>query len=784
MVVFYRTGVRMTQFDDIKKNEQNYLDQVESKIDTAISETILEVKSAGKQVDDLQKNWGDIRVKDSTYSGMMETAMSVRTQRQMLEQREQSRNSAEHHLDVLQKQKARPYFARIDFEDQIEDEKETIYIGLASFSDNNDHFLVYDWRAPIASIYYDAGIGEVKYDTPDGVQTADVKLKRQFQIEEGVIVTIFDTDEAVGDQLLLNALSSDSSTKMKSIVTTIQKEQNKIIRDTDADLLFVQGSAGSGKTSVVLQRIAFLLYRYRGKLTSGQVVMFSPNQLFNDYIDQVLPELGEQNMIQLTFHQYASRRLPNMKVETLAERFEDDNDTQAKKLIELKSSLDFFNAVTKYSDSLNYKGIQFKSINFGDEVLFSKEKIAEIYYGYNDNYNLGQRLEATKESLIKSLNGKIGSEIKSEWVEEALQNLTKEEIDNLLGNEVKEFSSDKQEQQFLAKTIVTNSFEPIAKKIRRNGFINMNAQLVHFSKQLPNFVDLSKYGLIDEEWQENVNQLIDQIKNKKMSLEDTTIYLYLFDLVTGKRGERDIRFVFIDEVQDYSTFQLAFLKFSFPRAKFTLLGDLNQAIFTKIKADNMQKHLMNLFDAKTSKTIRLTKTYRSTQQITDFTKEILTDSQNIEAFNRDGQLPNVILAKDQNIQFTNLLDQLNSNNLDGESTAIITKNLNQAKELYKKIKTTNLKVTLIENENQRLATGNIIIPSYLAKGLEFDAVIVWNADDNNYSEDSDRLLLYTVASRAMHKLTVLAADKLTPLLDKVPSNLYLTEKIDGQSKTA
>ena len=774
----------MTQFEEIKQQEQKYLDDVENKIETAISDAVSEAESAGNQVSDLRKGWSDIRVKESTYSGMMETAMSVRTQQQMLEQRESTKNSAEHRLEVLQKLKSRPYFARIDFEDQIDDEKETIYIGLASFNDNPDHFMVYDWRAPIASIYYDGGIGKVDYETPDGLQTADVKLKRQFQIEEGAIVTIFDTDEAVGDHLLLNALSSDSSTKMKTIVTTIQKEQNKIIRDTDAELLFVQGAAGSGKTSVVLQRIAYLLYRYRGKLTSGQVVMFSPNQLFNDYIDQVLPDLGEQNMVQLTFHQYASRRLPNMEVETLAERFEDNNDQLSKKFVDVKGSLDLFNAVTSYSETLNKNGIQFKSVYFGEEVLFSKEKIAEIYYGYNDNYSLGQRLEATKESLIKSLNGKIGSEIKSDWVEIALQNLTKEEIDSMMGDGAKEFNSDKQEQQFLAKTIVTNAFEPIARKIRRNGFINMNAQLVHFAKQVPSFVDLAKFDLTNEEWKTNVEQLITSIKDKKMSLENTSIYLYLFDLVTGKRGERDIRFVFIDEVQDYSTFQLAFIKFSFPRAKFTLLGDLNQAIFTKINSSDMEKHLMNLFDAKTAKTIRLTKTYRSTQQITDFTKMVLTDSENIEAFNREGELPRVVVAANQDGQFTNLMEQLNDNIFDGESTAIITKDLNQAKELYNKIKTTNVNVNLIENENQRLATGNIIIPSYLAKGLEFNAVIIWNADDKNYSQESDRLLLYTVTSRAMHQLTVLAADKLTPLLDKVPSNLYSTDKLDGRSKTA
>src|SRR5699024_10374127 len=164
-------------------------------------------------------------------------------------------------------------------------------IGLSSFTDQKDHFLIYDWRAPISSIYYDGKLGDVTYQTPDGEQRVNVLLKRQFLIKDQRIQSMFDTTETIGDQMLLEVLGEKSSTQMRAIVTTIQQEQNKIIRNTSADLLFVQGAAGSGKTSAILQRVAFLLYRYRGKLTSSQVIMFSPNQLFNDYIENVLPEL-------------------------------------------------------------------------------------------------------------------------------------------------------------------------------------------------------------------------------------------------------------------------------------------------------------------------------------------------------------------------------------------------------------------------------------------------------------------------------------------------------------
>lgn len=261
----------------------------------------------------------------------METAMSIRQQQQMLSERENRQEYAARELGTLTKLEVNPYFARIDFREGDEKRDETIYIGMASFTDRPDHYLIYDWRAPISSIYYNGGIGDVTYQTPDGEQTVDVKLKRQFQIENAKIKTVFDTEEVVGDQMLLDALSNRSDTKMKSIVTTIQKEQNQIIRDTDSELLFVQGAAGSGKTAAVLQRVAFLLYQYRGNLHSGQIILFSPNQLFNDYINQVLPELGEQNMVQMTFYQYSSHRLPSVQVETLAQRFDEQFEPHAQK---------------------------------------------------------------------------------------------------------------------------------------------------------------------------------------------------------------------------------------------------------------------------------------------------------------------------------------------------------------------------------------------------------------------------------------------------------------------
>lgn len=308
--------------DDSHIYEQKHLDDIVKQLaeaDERLSHDVDRKKSEERNMN--QNFFSDISLNFSGDAEASETAASIEQQQQMLDERRLAWQEASHRLDTVRLLKKNPYFARIDFQEKGE-KPETIYIGLGSFTNRDGKFLIYDWRAPISSIYYDGGLGKVTYQTPDGEQQVVVNLKRQFVLKNGKVETMFDTSETIGDQMLLEVLGEKSDTQMKSIVTTIQREQNQIIRDTSADLLFVQGAAGSGKTSAVLQRVAYLLYRYRGNLTSSQVIMFSPNQLFSDYIGNVLPELGEQNMVQFTYYQYVTRRVPNIEVQNLFEQFE------------------------------------------------------------------------------------------------------------------------------------------------------------------------------------------------------------------------------------------------------------------------------------------------------------------------------------------------------------------------------------------------------------------------------------------------------------------------------
>lgn len=757
----------------IKEQEQQHLDGVVSKIKDAQVEAKRRINTAESDETGIRNNFqNDLRIKTDSYTGMMETAISVRQQQQMLAERQNSWQHATSQLATLKRLQKTPYFARIDFHELGEPKSETIYIGLASFSDKPDHFLVYDWRAPISSVYYDGGIGEVTYQTPDGEQAVDVKLKRQFQIEDSKIKTVFDTEEAVGDQMLLDALSEQSDTKMKSIVTTIQKEQNQIIRDAKSDLLFVQGSAGSGKTAAVLQRVAYLLYRYRGHLTAGQVILFSPNQLFNDYIDQVLPELGEHNMVQMTYYQFLGRRVPNMKVETLTERFAENESTSQKRINDVINSLAFFKAVTTYSNHLGKEDMIFRNIPFRGKNFISAEQISEIYYSFNENYWLSNRLQGTKERLIKQLNRRITSEMKTKWVEQAVQDLSQEQINDMYAGEAKESDSDDKEFKFLARKIVVKEFQSVRNAIMKNRFLSINSQFVHFLRSVPQIINLEKYGISREDWQEKIKQSIDHIKDRHVRLSDISTYLYLYDLMTGKKGERAMRYVFIDEIQDYTPFQLAYLKFSFPKARFTLLGDLNQAIFTKENSKTLLEELSTMFDKDKTRVIQLTKSYRSTQQITDFTKHILTNGEAVDSFAREGALPTVSVQPSMDQALDRLEAQLAFNDSERETTAIIGKNLEDCRALADQLNGRGVKATLIQSENQRLAPGTIIVPSYLAKGLEFDAVVVWEASKVTYHDDDERQLMYTICSRAMHQLSVIAIGELSPLFDQVPEKDY------------
>ncbi|MDE7055876.1 MAG: ATP-dependent DNA helicase, partial [Lactobacillus sp.] len=394
------------------------------------------------------------------------------------------------------------------------------------------------------------------------------------------------------------------------------------------------------------------------------------------------------------------------------------------------------------------------------------------YYSFNENYKLANRIDATREELIKMLNRKIAPEVKKNWVMQAIEGLSRDELNELYDRPDQEFSSEKEEEKFLGRKIVVKALKPVSNKINHNQFINMRAQYLSFLRAVPKMTDLSKWNISEEDWQKHIEEVKENFKKHHIYMNDVSAYLYLYDLITGRRTDYEMRYAFIDEIQDYTPFQLAYLKYNFPRAKFTMLGDLNQAIFTKDESRSLVKQISGLFDPKKTDVVQLTKSYRSTKEITDFTKQILRQGEKIEAFNRRGPKPALWGISNEQEAIEALIKILDKNNENQRTTAVITKDLVSAKQVAEQLKQKGEKATLIATANQRLVSGTLVVPSYLAKGLEFDAVVMWDASKENYHKLDETQLVYTITSRAMYELDIIYIGEKSPLLE-VDSDTYV-----------
>ncbi|PKR83942.1 RNA polymerase recycling motor HelD [Heyndrickxia camelliae] len=762
--------------------EQERVDYTVKKVRNHINTLVASAENVKQEAEEIRKNfWEDVTVNFDEPDDVIETMTSIKQQVELLSERERSYGHVEESVKTLQKLASSPYFARVDFREDGEP-LEQIYIGIASFLDEADNYLVYDWRAPISSIYYDGIPGPVSYKTPEGTRKGEMELKRQFLIRDGVIQSMFDTGVTIGDEMLQEILGAKANTHMKSIVATIQKEQNKIIRDIKSQLLFVQGAAGSGKTSVALQRIAFLLYHFRESLSAEQIILFSPNPLFNSYISKVLPELGENNMIQTTFFDYARHRIgKDLEVESLFEQFENrlqgvkEHAEIRDKAIMVKGSLDFYHVIEKYVNQLLKGGVHFRDIVFRGKVLISKQEISELFYSYDSSYSLPNRFPLVAKRLLKILDEKAREEEQSEWVEEQMDLLDKEDFldafKNVKSNKKGDvFDSFDQEKAYLAKQIVRRYFKKLKRSVKQYRFFQSKAQYVHFLEQVPKLLSLEKQGISESEWESIKSHTIGNLRKKEIRMEDVVPYMYLSDLIEGKKSQTSMKYVFIDEIQDYTPIQLAYLRFLFPYSKFTMLGDINQSIHGAENESQIQM-AEDIFAGQKSEIVYLRKSYRSTLPITRFTKSILADGEEVELFEREGELPKVLVTKNKNEMLEKIYEEAKYLSECSNTVAIIGKSMEQCEEAYKYLQM-RMDVTLLGIETREFNEGIIVIPSYLAKGLEFDSVIVLNASDEVYGKETERRLLYTICTRAMHRLVVTSIGSPTRLLNSVPNDYY------------
>ena len=723
--------------------------------------------------------WDDVKVNVDSFDDYLETIIGLRQEAQVLSVSQSTVRQVTKKLSKLRRMQESPYFGRIDFIEEGDFTQEQIYIGISTLTDaSGEEFLIYDWRAPVSSVYYEYQTGPAKYVTPGGEIKGNLEKKGQYLIRGGVLESMFDTSLTIGDEILQQVLGKGTDKQMHNIVATIQQEQNRIIRHDRGRLLIVHGAAGSGKTSAALQRIAFLLYKYREIISADQIILFSPNSMFNSYVSNVLPELGEENMQQVTFQEYLNHRLSKeFQVENPYDQLEyvliakgTTSYRSRVASIRFKASPAFFEAIQSYRKSLELSGMLFKDLNFRGKPIVTAQQITERFYSYDTTLRFHNRLEKLKEWLIKKLNETKKTEMEKPWVHEKIELLSNDEYRKaqiyfakkrgLRGESMTDYELQSED---LAQLIIHQKLKPLRKRVQTFGFIDISGiykQLFVEPSQIKRWIN----GEPPEEWAEICLETLEKLNEGKLSYEDATPFLLIKELIQGFQTNSSIKHVLVDEAQDYSPFQFEFLKRLFPRARMTVLGDFNQAIFAHASEVNDFNTLMSLYGQDETEVINMTRSYRSTKPIIEFTSQLVPNGDRIIPFDRDGDRPELTQVNDYTELHRCIVSKVETlRSLRYNSIAIICKSFEESKSAYEGLSNID-DIKLLKKGSDDYEQGVVVIPSYLSKGIEFDAVIIYDASEDVYGDESLRRVFYTACTRAMHVLQIYSVGEPTPLL--------------------
>ena len=655
------------------ERERNYLNKTVSLIRKKISKLGQELFDDDSKVLEFKKLIWDTHTEmdpNEMRSMMVESDLQVSIMQ-----------SKGNYLQRLFRIQNKPYFGSIRFKEDGSEEEDNIYIGITHVEDKLDYY-VHDWRSPICSMFYDYETGPASYKAPSGIIKGNIIKKRQYIIEDAELKHIFDNDLNISDSLLQEVLAEESSDKMKNIVNTIQEEQNKVIRNTEDKNLIVEGIAGSGKTSVALHRIAFLLYRIPN-LTSSNVVVFTPNKVFSEYISNVLPELGEDNTYDMTFYDLLCQNINE------------------------------------------YKDIE----NFTDFI-------SRYYKGNVDNYDMVKYKQS--DEIIKDIDNYINNLLSTIKFNDKLEyddfiEIDTEELNNMLNYKYNRFPLFERIKE-MSKRIASNNYEGSTK----------NASSIEKKlKELLN-IKLDLKTIFNNFYQSEYSKYKDKVNDKYLYYEDACIFLYIKSLLVGFNTNHVIKEIVIDEAQDYNKLQYLIIKKTFKTSNYTILGDTNQTINPYYKYDSLEE-LTSIFES--SKYITLTKTYRSTGKIIDYTNKIL-GLNHVTAIRND-KASDIIFRS--NITKNDFLTDINNLKNTSKSIAIITKNDSEAEEIYNLLKD-DLDIMLIDGFGH-IKRDLVVVPSYVAKGLEFDSVIIYTDEANKYQE-KDKYLFYVACTRAQHNLII------------------------------
>ena len=675
-------------------------------------------------------------------------------------------------LENIKKIKNVPYFARMDFKEENRD-LEKLYIGKISILDNKTaEPIIVDWRAPISNLYYEGKIGSAEYECLGKKIKGDILLKRQYIIEKKQLKKYIDINVTGNDELLQNALEEKADDRLKNIVATIQDEQNKIIRAKINSPLIVQGVAGSGKTTIALHRIAYLIYNYEKEFKPEEFMIIAPTKFFLNYISNILPDLGVNNVKQCTFEDFAydviGKKLKisdsNEKLVIIVNKeFDDINKGKIDIMIKeakYKSSIKFKKIVDDYLLQIENNYIPKNDFYFKDYEIMSYNNINKLFKETYKMYNYNDRIKEIEKNLISELKKKsllIIDDIRKKRSKE-LQNLTGE-------NRIKVF--DKYEKII---KLLEKDYKKIVKQYLNQ--ISKKDCIQYYKEFIDGYLQNSDEVMIYLKKNTSNN-----LQKNEISFEDLAPIMYIQYKIFGIKEKCKIKHVVVDEAQDYGEFQFDILKQILNSNSMTILGDIAQGVHYYRGIENWKKFIDVEF--KNVKTVytTLNKTYRTTKEIMEVANNVINKLPEFEKEYIVLGEPVIDRKNSVNIKKNKNIDELISsiNNRineylqnDYKSIAIIGKDMNECEEIEKKLRKTRKDIKLIKGKDSEYNSGISVIPSYLAKGLEFDCVIISNANEEKYTYSSlDIKLLYVTITRAMSKLDIFYTGEITGLLKNI-----------------
>jgi DNA helicase-2/ATP-dependent DNA helicase PcrA len=683
-------------FNPTEKDERQYLESVKDLIKDTLYKTDNHLSDRAKELKDSKeylyenKDAMDRMEKEAVRYSI--TSIAIMGQAQADKRKR------------IQKLLDSPWFGRIDFSANTDNNRLPVYIGLYSFFDEEQNSnIIHDWRAPISSMYYDFELGPANYEAPSGKISGKVLLKRQYRIRKGAMEFMLENSMNIHDDILQQELSKASDQKMKNIVATIQRDQNTIIRNESSRTLIIQGVAGSGKTSIALHRIAFLLYRFRENLSSKEILIISPNKVFADYISNVLPELGEERIPEMGMEELASQILDNkIKFQTFSEQVASLLEKQDESFIErikFKSSYELMSKLDKYITHINNN--QFKAAD-----IWIRKNFVPAWF-IQERWESYHRLPPIKRFASITRD-----------IEENIRFYYKYEIDT-------------QERNTIKKTVT--------------GMFKASSLLEHYQ--------------LFWDWIERPD-LFKKVQRSKLEYSDVFPLAYLKIKLEGYSAYEKVKHLLIDEMQDYTPIQYAVLSRLFPCKK-TILGDENQSVnpFSSSNAEIIQRVYPE------SDTVFLNKSYRSTYEISTFAQNI-SKNKNFVAIERHGEKPDVLVFDSAKEEIKQIIAWINDfkGYPDHQSLGIICKTSKLAEDLYNQLLKETPNIQLIASDSSAFSKGVVVTTTHTVKGLEFDRVIVPQANNKNYSTPMDKGMLYVACTRAMHRLHISYTNKTSRFL--------------------